>query len=219
MARAQEYISLSGTGAALAELAARAHRPGRRRLIGVAGVPGAGKSTFAVALARAIGPAAVQVPMDGFHLADVELERLGRRDRKGAPDTFDAYGYASLLSRIQARPSHVVYAPGFERDLEQPIAASLPVGPEPEVVVTEGNYLLLDQPGWREARACLDEVWYVETDDEVRSQRLVERHIRFGKSPDEAAVWVQAVDSENARLVEKTRLRADLRIDLSAFQL
>ncbi|WP_129666298.1 nucleoside/nucleotide kinase family protein [Phytoactinopolyspora endophytica] len=217
MVIARETAVLSPTGAELAELAERARRPNRRSLIGVVGVPGAGKSTFAAALVRTIGASAVNVPMDGYHLADVELDRLGLRGRKGAPETFDAYGYAALLSRIRSRPSHVVYAPGFERELEQPIAGAQPVGPAPDVVVTEGNYLLLDEPGWREARACLDEVWYVHTDEEIRSRRLIDRHIQFGKSPDEAVIWVQTVDSPNAQLIEASRKNADLHIDLSSW--
>jgi len=123
----------------------------RRALLGIAGPPGAGKSTLAEGLVEAI--AAVQtadwvahVPMDGFHLADVQLERLGARDRKGAPDTFDVDGYAHLLRRLLEHPDQPSYAPGFERILEQPIAAAVVVPPSARLVVTEGNYLLLPEP-------------------------------------------------------------------------
>ena len=144
---------------------------GPRRVVGITGAPGAGKTTYALGLVAASGVPAAYVPMDGFHLADVTLEALGRLDRKGAPDTFDAWGYAALLRRLREERDHVVYAPGFERDLEQPIAGALAVPPEAELVVTEGNYLLLDRPEWRAVRAELDEVVHLETDDEVRRRR------------------------------------------------
>jgi pantothenate kinase len=146
--------------------------------------------------------------MDGFHLADVELQRLGRLARKGAPDTFDAAGYAALLHRIRRPRSDVVYAPAFERDLEQPIAGAIGVGPDVRVVITEGNYLLLDAPQWQAVAAEIDEIWYCAVDDTVRVRRLVERHIRFGKSAEAARRWVQEVDEPNARLVAATASRA-----------
>ncbi|HET8602622.1 MAG TPA: nucleoside/nucleotide kinase family protein [Marmoricola sp.] len=182
-----------------------------RTIIGIAGPPGAGKSTLAARLAAERG--GVHLPMDGFHLADVTLERLGLLDRKGAPETFDAWGYAALLARLRARPPEVVYAPGFERDLEQPIAGAVAVPPEADLVVTEGNYLLLDRPEWRAVRAQLDEVWFVRCDGEVRRSRLVARHVAFGKSPAEAASWVARVDEPNAVLVAASAVRADRLLD------
>jgi pantothenate kinase len=192
----------------------RTARPGARLLVGVAGEPGAGKSTLAAALVEPYGDRAAVVPMDGFHLADVTLDRLGLRDRKGAPETFDPFGYASLLRRLRDRPDHPVYAPGFERELEQPVAGAIAVDPEVDLVVTEGNYLLLDEPPWREVGSVLDAVWYVEVDDVLRRGRLVARHEAFGKSPDEARRWVERVDEPNARLVRASRDRADLVLDL-----
>jgi pantothenate kinase len=183
---------------------------GERLLLGVAGEPGAGKSTLAAAIAEPYGGAAAVVPMDGFHLADVALDRFGLRDRKGAPETFDPWGYAALLRRLRERPHHLVHAPGFERELEQPLAGAIPVPPEVDLVVTEGNYLLLDEPPWRAVRAVLDAVWFVEVDDALRLRRLRARHEAFGKSPDEARRWVDRVDEPNAALVRKTRDRADL---------
>lgn len=188
-------------------------RPGRA-LIGIAGPPGAGKSTLAERLVTALGPAAAWVPMDGFHLADAALDRLGLRDRKGAPETFDGWGYVALLRRLATETEHPVWAPGFERTLEQPIAGSIPVGPEVRLVVTEGNYLLLDRPPWLQVRAALSEVWYVEADAGVRLERLLARHVEFGKSPAEARAWVAAVDEPNARLVEGCRDAVDLVVRL-----
>ena len=183
--------------------------PGGARLLGIAGAPGAGKTTLAASLGLPV------VPMDGFHYADVELVRRGLLDRKGAPETFDAEGYAALLGRVRRREPDVV-APMFERDLEQPLAGALWI-PSTGTVVTEGNYLLLDEPRWRAVRAQLDEVWHVVTDEAVRVERLVARHVRFGKSPEEARAWVERVDQANARLVEAAAGRADRLVDLSGW--
>ena len=196
-----------------ADLVARARgltRTGRRAVLGITGAPGAGKTTLAEELVRALGGGVAHVPMDGFHLADVELERLGRRDRKGAPDTFDALGYAALLRRLREDTGDVVYAPGFERVIEQPVAGTIPVTPADRLIVTEGNYLLVDDPFWSRVRPLLDEVWYADLDDRERLRRLVERHRRYGKDEASAVAWATGTDEANARLIAATRDRADL---------
>lgn len=179
-----------------------------RAVLGVTGPPGAGKSTLAEAIAAAV-ERAVCVPMDGFHLADVELDRLGRLGRKGAIDTFDAHGYLALLQRIRSQRDETVYAPAFHRDLEQPIAGSIAILPGHRLVVTEGNYLLDDADPWPKVRALLDEVWFVDAPPDERRRRLVARHITFGKSPQQAQAWVRAVDDVNAVRIETARARAD----------
>ncbi|MER6157016.1 nucleoside/nucleotide kinase family protein [Streptomyces sp. NPDC001868] len=194
--------------------AASLARPGRRALLGIAGGPGAGKTTLAERLTRELNgdgePWVAHVPMDGFHLADAELDRLGRRDRKGAPDTFDAAGYAALLERLRGDEEGVVYAPGFERVLEQPVAGAIPVPPSARLVVTEGNYLLVDEGPWRRVRSRLDEVWFCDLGETERVRRLVARHEEFGKGHDEAVAWVRGTDQRNAELVAATRGFADL---------
>lgn len=201
----------------------RAERgPGARAVLGVVGAPGAGKSTLVEALLRRLlaGPPAgagpgwvAHLPLDGYHLADAQLDRLGRRARKGVPDTFDPHGYAATLRRCRDQREHTVFVPGFERELEQPLAAALAVLPEAELVLTEGNYLLLPDDGWSDLAGLLDEVWYAEVPDAVRRERLVARHVRFGKTPEAAAAWVEEVDEPNARRIAATRDRADLVVD------
>lgn len=192
----------------LARAAALAAGP-RRAVLGIAGAPGSGKSTLAAAVLARI-PGTAHVPMDGFHLADAELVRLGLRDRKGAPDTFDALGYAALLRRLHEDQDEIIYAPGFERVIEQPIAGAIPITRAARLIVTEGNYLLLDTPRWRTVRPLLTEVWYADLDPDTRLHRLIARHVRFGKPEAAARQWATGTDELNAALIAATRDRADL---------
>lgn len=182
---------------------------GRRTLLGIAGLPGGGKSTLAQAVVAAVGQGAVLVPMDGFHLAQPELVRLARRDRMGAPDTFDALGYVALLRRLRAADEEVVYAPEFRREIEEPIAGAIAVPRTTPLVVTEGNYLLLAEGAWAGVRPLLDECWFAELDEATRLAWLIQRHIDFGKTPEAARAWVKRSDQANAEVVAATRGRAD----------
>jgi pantothenate kinase len=181
---------------------------GRRKLLGLVGAPGSGKSTLALALLRAFPGRAQVVPMDGFHLANIELQRLGRAGRKGAPDTFDSTGFVALLRRLREQRDDVVYAPEFRREIEEPIAGAIAVLPQTQLVITEGNYLLLDEGPWSGAAALLDEVWYVDVEDELRLDRLVRRHEQFGRSRADALAWVEQTDEPNARRIAATRGKA-----------
>jgi pantothenate kinase len=211
---------MSITFAGLVQRARGLVADGRRAVLGITGAPAAGKTTLAEHLVAALAPAPpaglgagtwlAHVPMDGFHLADVELDRLGTRDRKGAPDTFDALGYAALLRRLREDTDEMIYAPGFERVIEQPIAGAIAVPRAARLIISEGNYLLLDDPRWHAVRPLLSEVWYVELDRPERLRRLVERHLRFGKDEPSAIEWATGTDERNARIIAATRDGADL---------
>ena len=183
---------------------------GQRRILGIAAAPGAGKSTLAEDLLQALGDQAQVVPMDGFHLANSELQRLGRAGRKGAPDTFDAAGYVALLHRIHSQaPGETIYAPEYRRELEEGIAGAIAVESSTPLIITEGNYLLLEDGAWGAVRAVLDEVWFLDLDSSVRQQRLLERHMRFGRSREAALEWIAVTDEPNAQRIEHHRNRAD----------
>ncbi|MEV2238524.1 nucleoside/nucleotide kinase family protein [Micromonospora sp. NPDC049891] len=188
---------------------------GPRQLLGITGAPGAGKSTLAAQVVEAVGPAARLVPMDGFHLAQDELRRLGRELRKGSIDTFDANGYVSLLRRLRRKEPTSVWAPQFRRDLEEPIAGAIEVPPEVRLVVTDGNYLLIPNWPWDEVRALLHEAWFLDLDADLRRRRLVARHIAYGRSEQDARAWALGSDETNAALVAGTADRADLVVRLA----
>jgi pantothenate kinase len=186
--------------------------PGRRALLGLAGAPAAGKSTLARRLVAGVNDrlgagTAAYVPMDGFHLSNVQLDRLQLRDRKGAPETFDVDGYVALLGRLRAERTRPVYAPDFDRRLDEPVAAGLVVPAGTALVVTEGNYLADDGVGWGQVRDLLDELWYVETPRRLRERRLLHRHVRGGRSESEARAFIASSERMNARRAELTRPR------------
>jgi pantothenate kinase len=182
---------------------------GGRGMLGICGAPGAGKSTLAANLVEALGDKAVYVGMDGFHLAQAELRRLGRTERKGAPDTFDAAGYVNLLRRLKDQ-TEIVYAPQFRREIEEPIAGAVPVFPGTPLVVTEGNYLLVPDHPWGEVRHLLDEVWFLQPSEDERHRRLIARHEQFGRTPEQARDRALGSDERNATVINATVKHADL---------
>lgn len=178
-----------------------------RLLLGVAGAPGAGKSTYAAAEQRRLGPTAAVLPMDGFHLSQAELVRLGRRDRMGAPDTFDVAAFVTILAAL--RHPGAVRAPAFDRTIEEPVPDAITIDDQIRIVLVEGNYLLHDREGWERVRPLLDRVVFLAPDDAVRRERLIARHVAFGKTRREAEEWVARSDDANAALVAATAHRAD----------
>jgi pantothenate kinase len=202
-------LTVTDAVARAAELAGRG-----RALLGITGCPGAGKSTLSAAITSGV-PSSVVVPMDGFHMLNEDLVRLGRRNRKGAPDTFDAGGYVAMLERVRKQPAgERITAPRYDRAAGAPVPDSITVDPDVALVITEGNYLLVDSPPWDAVRPLLEEVWYVDIDDAIRVPRLIARHIEFGKSPDEAREWVMRSDEANAAVVAASRSRADVVVRL-----
>ena len=194
----------------------------RRVLVGIAGSPGAGKSTVGAALVARLGPSAVLLPMDGFHLPQAELVRLGRRDRMGAPDTFDVDGFVATFEAVgvhgaasrNGTPGVTVLAPGFDRVIEEPVPDAIAITPECSTVVVEGNYLLFDSGGWERVEPLLDVTVFVEVDHDERVERLVARHVAFGKTPAEARAWALGPDEANARAIEASAVRAEHRLRL-----
>ncbi len=187
--------------------------PGRP-LIGITGSPGAGKSTIAAALLERFGTDAALLPMDGYHLPQAELRRLGRRDRMGAPDTFDVDAFVQALAAV--RRGGDVLARGFDRTIEEPVDDAVAVPASARVVIVEGNYLLLATGGWERVAPLLDATFFVEVPRDLRLSRLVARHERFGKSSDDALAWSLGPDEANAVLIEATAASADHVIALDA---
>jgi pantothenate kinase len=188
--------------------------PGRR-ILGVVGGPGAGKSTLAAAIGERTershpGRVAV-VGMDGWHLANSTLSRLGRLERKGAPDTFDAAGFIAFLERFRTDTTTTIWAPEYRRSIEESVGGALEIAPEVTLLVTEGNYLLLDDPPWDRIRGLVDEAWSLEPDEITRRGRLIARHEQVGRTPEEAVARADGSDAANAAVIARTAHRADVR--------
>jgi len=182
------------------------------RILGIAGEPGSGKSTLAEQLLAHFGDRAALLPMDGFHFANEELQRLGLAHRKGAPETFDVDGYLAGLERVRAR-THDVLVPRFHREVEEPYAGAIRIATTTELVITEGNYLLLPIGRWGDVAPLLDERWLLRPDDARRRARLVARHEAHGRTRTEALSWVDEVDEPNAALIRTRSTRATHEFD------
>lgn len=186
-----------------------------RKILGITGAPGAGKSTIAKSITQKLGSELCAfAPMDGFHLSNATLIAEGKRERKGAIDTFDAEGYVNLLTRLKALNEEVVHAPDFYRSVEESIGSALPVKKSVPLVVTEGNYLLSSEGAWAKVKSLLDECWFIDLAEDVRIDRLIKRHIEVGKSPADAEFWSKGSDQKNADAIIALRDRADLVITL-----
>lgn len=189
--------------------------PAPRHLVAIAGGPGSGKSTVAQTLCtrlNAAGTPAGLVPMDGFHLDNDILDARGLRPRKGAPDTFDLGGFNSILERLQRDPEVIV--PRFDRERDLSIGSATVIGPETTTVIVEGNYLLLDQPGWRDLARHWSLAIFLSPDLAEVENRLVRRWQDLGLSQDEVRQRVAGNDLPNARLVQEKHVQADLTLTL-----
>ena len=186
-----------------------------RFILGIVGKPGVGKSTFTEFLGEQLSSELVAVlPMDGFHMSNEKLIELGRRERKGAPDTFDVDDFAQVLANVRDSHGVEINFPIFDREIEASIPGAGVIPAIVKLVIVEGNYLLHDQSGWEAINGYLDESWFLSVDDEVRMQRLIARHIEFGKSPEDAKAWSEGTDEANARLIQLTQPRADYEVKL-----
>lgn len=199
---------------ATADLAAwiRSRRSSVTRFVfGLAGPPGCGKSTVAASLALELD--APIAPMDGYHLPNAVLDGRGLRSKKGAPDTFDVEAFVAMLDALR-RPGDV-WLPDFDRTVDEPRPGRVHIPADAPIVIVEGNYLLLPQAPWNMVAERLDAIGYIDIDQDTRVRRLIDRHVEFGRSPADAAAFVQGSDEHNAALVLATRDRADVVISHS----
>lgn len=196
------------------ELIGRLREAPGRYLLGLTGIPGSGKSTLAArlqdAIAERLGPdRSAVVAMDGFHWPNRVLEMRNLVGRKGSPPTFDAAAFAELLRRLREVPPETVMAPVYDRRLHAPVSDAIEIGPRVELVIVEGNYLLLSEGPWAAIRGLLDQVWFIDIPLEMSMQRVRDRHIAGGMAPDAADAKVAANDRLNAELILSTRSLAD----------
>lgn len=211
-----EKILLKDVSEAVARIKDLMDKSNKRIVIGIVGKPGAGKSTLTSQLISNLPKdSAVLIPMDGYHLSNKQLAKLGISDRKGAFDTFDSDGFVKLLKSVNRESEKDIYFPIFYREIEESYAADGVVPANTKLVITEGNYLLLDRGGWEAVREELDEVWYIEVDDRLRLDRLTKRHQSYGRNYEEAFAWASGSDEKNAELVAKTRDKADVIVEIN----
>ncbi|MCD1635824.1 nucleoside/nucleotide kinase family protein [Martelella mediterranea] len=182
-----------------------------RRFVAIAGAPASGKSTLAERLFKAVeaeAPGRVAVlPMDGFHYDNAVLQSHGWLARKGAPHTFDLDGLACVLDRL-ARGDRPVAVPVFDRALEISRAGASVIAPSARLILVEGNYLLLDEPGWKTLHERFDLSLYLDVPLALLRQRLLERWRSL--QPEEARAKIEENDLPNAKMVIEHSIAADL---------
>lgn len=198
------------------ELYARVEKlpPDGRFLLGIVGFPGAGKSTFSAKLAECINKKAgheiaVVVPMDGFHRFNAELKAWGIWELKGIPESFDAQSFVDLLQALKEQSGRRIGCPTFDRTLEEPTENGIFVEPEHKLVIVEGNYLLLANSPWNQIKPILDQTWYIDETLTAIKPRLLERHMKGGRTKAQALEKMGSTDLANARLIKTTRPGAD----------
>ena len=186
---------------------------GTRFLVAVAGPPASGKSTIAERLVQELtvrGRPAGLLGMDGFHIDNTILTERRLLARKGAPETFDLAGFKSILHRLSQEDE--VIAPTFDRARDASIGSSSVISPDMGIVVVEGNYLLLDAPGWRDLHGVWDYRVKLDVPAEVTEQRLLKRWSDHGYSSQDAQTKIAGNDMPNTRRVSQECLPADLTI-------
>ncbi|MBI1337064.1 MAG: nucleoside/nucleotide kinase family protein [Phycisphaera sp.] len=189
-----------------------------RYIVGIAGIPGAGKTTLAHRLyAHIVGrdtELCRVVSMDGFHFTNHRLEMEGLTPYKGAPQTFDAHAYTGFLYALHDA-TRTFHAPIYDRNTHDPVIGldkDCTIGPRCRIIITEGNYLLLDQEPWSDLEEILHECWLLETPEETAKKRLIARHIAGGRTQHSAEEHYANVDAQNTRLVESQMREPDLRL-------
>lgn len=191
----------------LLELIKAAPFIGKRRLIALVGAPASGKSTLASALAERDQSMQV-VPMDGFHLDNAVLSYRVVLHRKGAPETFDVSGFLHLVERLRTEDD--VIFPLFDRSRDLSIAGAGAIRRSTETIIVEGNYLMLDQPGWRDLACLWDLSVRIDVPFQVLRGRLLQRWVDYGYSQTEAAGKASGNDLPNAKLVHENSLQCDV---------
>jgi pantothenate kinase len=191
-----------------------------RYLLGITGIPGAGKSTFSNYMAEAINrllsqETAIVVPMDGFHLTNSILQARQLQLKKGAPETFDAIRFTQTLKLLGANTQLPIKCPTYDRHIHDPVEDAFIVDSRHRIVITEGNYLLLTEPPWSELKSLLNEVWFLQVEKSLALRRLLRRHMEGGMTATQAAAQIERVDIPNVRLIQQTGTRADRLLELS----
>ncbi len=190
----------------------------KRFMAAVVGAPASGKTTLAeqtcTHLNRSKAGTAAVVPMDGYHLDNCVLDKLGLRARKGAPETFDAHGFGAMLARLRMAERDVAI-PVFDRSADLARACAEIVSKDTSIILVEGNYLLLNAEPWKHCEKLFDFTIFLEVPEEVLFERLINRWTGYGHSVEEARQRALANDIPNARLVSSHSLMADMIVENS----